>query len=164
MLTVLVLFSDSTRSSTVDRLEVAATAGLFNVSSMVEVTGNGTSVVGEIQLHAGVGTVVYQGIKTPAVAHQTFPYNSWMVVYQVLLVQPSTSKLAIIWIYCNTGTKTVDLVWYEDSNGTIFSGERGSGPCSDNGVSSIINVTLPAISLPLLTLVSGAFIKGSQIS
>jgi len=151
-------------TSPADLLAVEPTAGLLNVSSVVEVNGSGSGVVGEIRIYQGVGTVVYRKIKTPAVAYVVQPYDSYRIAYQILLVQPSTSTLARISVYCNNATKSIFGVYHEDTNGTIWSYEVGSGTCGDSHIPATINVTLPAISLPPPALVPGAFIQGTRIS
>jgi hypothetical protein len=139
------------------RIVIPATTGSA-LAEAVNLAGSATSVIGNVAITNGVGTVQISGQTVSALVYERQPFGAY-TLYQTLAVSPD--RIHVLWFYCLTNT--LAFVYYEGTGGTAVLEQMATGTCADTNTMESQPVSFPAVDMPIPALVTGYTVTGASI-
>ena len=152
-------------------IDVPATQGTWTVAEDVTFQGKGAGDLGAIDITHGVGTIQFHGESTPvffytstSVPTGTGDAGQFSGERDFEIVGMTADRAVLAWITCDNGTK-LTWIYYESTDGLATKSElAATGTCSTTTQTTDEAVSLPALSIPPPTVVSGFTIDGASIA
>jgi|SRR5262249_5342870 len=148
-------------SSEPTSIQIPSTEGAIHLDYDAQITGRGSTYVGEISVAGDVGSIVFDGVRMPVIAYTQdwFP-AAQRYAYTLLTALPNL--WVVFFAYCDTNGQLTDI-WYETTNGVPNTDERATGTCTSIARSGAPQVKFPAVNMSFPRLVQGFRVDGANL-
>jgi hypothetical protein len=138
---------------------VGPTSGQLAVDFQADVTGHGTTRLGDVTVATNVVDYTLVGAAHVGVAYQHHVWAGY-TLYDVVSIAADGSDLAVTYLYCQgTGLPYA----YTESYTLAMDYEAASGTCSGNETAATVDVALPALAALPTAFDTGITISGTDL-
>jgi len=143
-------------------LSLPATAGSLDVEfALYSISGQGTDVVGNIDINNGIGTIEFNGKNYISVAYAN---QIWYEdLFDFIGIAEDSSDLAVFYTYSDDSTNNLTNIYYESLN-TPLGVEDCAGSVSFSSVTSTEKAKLPPLKATAYPVKTNFTISGSEIN